>query len=352
MRKSGATVMVLGMGLLALGCGEAPLASAGDAATSRDAGWTEPPGDAGTSPIIPLPEPPPVEPPPSTEAPFTCEGKTGAAGDHVIVVPHDGLLRRVLLHVPESYDPAAGTTLVLNFHGFSSADWQQSLLTHMNRTSDERGFLVAYPQGVATSWNAGDCCGTAWVDGVDDVGFVRAMLDRLERDYCVDPRRVHATGMSNGGFISHRLACELEDRIASIAPVAGVLGMDTCRPSRPVPVFHFHGTEDLLVPYEGGTPVVHELGAGVVFRAVSETMEHWRVVNGCDATPTETLREGDVTCIEWQGCSASTRLCTVDGGGHTWPGGMPIPFLGHTTDDVDATDAMIDFFDAHPMPVR
>lgn len=337
--------------LVTAGCAQAAMAPGpGD----PDAGPAELEHDAGTTPTpvpvpVPLPDPPPDPAPDPAPAPYACEGRTGEPGQHVLVIPHDGLLRRVLLRVPESYDPGTGTMLVLNFHGFSSADWQQELLTRMGAAAEARGFIVAYPQGVATSWNAGDCCGTAWVDGVDDVGFVRAVLDRLERDYCIDPARVYATGMSNGGFFAHRLACELSDRIAAIAPVAGVLGMDSCNPPRPVPVFHFHGTEDLLVPYEGGTPVVHELGAGIVFRSVEETLAHWAEHNGCEGGPVTTMRDGDVTCVEWTRCEAETRLCTVDGGGHTWPGGLPVPFLGKTTTHLDATEAMLDFFDASPM---
>ncbi len=345
MRRLGWIALVVGMG-----CGDAQLAVTPDA--EADAGTVEDPGgDAAIDPAPePVPLPAPEAPEPAPEALFTCEGRTGAAGAQVLTVAHDGLLRRVLLRVPESYDPSAGTMLVLNFHGFTSADWQQELLTRMGDAAEERGFIVAYPQGVATSWNAGDCCGTAWVDGVDDVGFVRAVLDRLESEWCIDPRRVFATGMSNGGFFSHRLACELSDRVAAIAPVAGVLGVDACRPPREVPVFHFHGTDDLLVPYEGGTPVVHELGAGVVFRSVTDTLSHWAAHNRCEGEPIATMHEGDVTCVEWTGCEAVTRLCTVDGGGHTWPGGLPIVFLGHTTTHLDATSAMLDFFEANPMP--
>ena len=311
-----------------------------------DAGMASPP----PAPIpLPTPPPPDPDPEPTAPAPFTCEGKTGETGDHLVLVPHDGLVRHVLLHVPDGYDPTRGTMLVLNLHGFTSADWQQSLLTHMNDAADARQLIVAYPQGVAASWNAGDCCGTAWVDAVDDIGFIAAALDKLERDYCVDPRRVYATGMSNGGFMSHRLGCEMSDRIAAIAPVAGVDGMDTCHPERPVPIFHFHGTADPLVPYDGGTPILHDLG-GLVFRSVAESMSIWAELNGCSGEPTVFYEHGEVTCREWTGCAAQTRLCTVDGGGHTWPGGLPIPFLGHTTNDIDATDAMLDFFEAHPLP--
>ena len=310
-------------------------------------------GEGGESAPRPLPGPAPSEPP--VEAPpFTCEGKTGVDGRRVISFMHDGLLRTTYLHVPDQYEPTEGTMLVLNFHGFTSADWQQALLTGMGEVAEERGFIVAYPQGVAASWNAGDCCGTAWTDSVDDVGFVQALIERLAEDYCVDPRRIHATGMSNGGFISHRLACELSDTIASIAPVAGVIGVDPgeCAPERPMPVWQFHGTRDPLVPYEGGTPILHDLGVGVVFRSVADTLEHWATVNGCSLERSQMIVEGDTTCVAWADCDAPTRLCTVDGGGHTWPGGLPIPFLGRTTNDLDATRQMVAFFEDNPLPAR
>lgn len=312
--------------VLAVGCVDAPTGTP-----------MENTSDGGTTPVVPPP------------APFVCEGREGGTGSFAITVPHDGLLRTALIHVPESYDPASGTMLVLDFHGFTSADWQESLLTGMSDEADERGFIVAYPQGVATSWNAGACCGTAWTDAVDDVGFVDALLDRLERDYCIDPRRVYATGMSNGGFFSHRLACEKSDRFAAVAPVAGVLGMDRCTPPRAMPIWQFHGTEDLLVPYEGGVPTMDDLGV-LAFRSVEETLAHWAAQNSCTGDPTTFYANGEVTCVEWQGCAAPTRLCTVDGGGHTWPGGLAVPFLGHTTDDIDATEAMLDFFEQNPRP--
>ena len=289
---------------------------------------------------------------PLPAAVFTCpEGLDGAAGRHELAFEHDGRTRRTIVHVPESYDPSVPTSLVFNLHGYMSADWQQALLTHMHEAAEARGVIVAYPQGVDLSWNAGDCCGTAWSDSVDDVGFVRALLDRLEATYCVDPARVYATGMSNGGFMSHRLACEMSDRIAAVAPVAGVLGIDplSCAPERAVPVLQFHGTADGLVPYGGGTPLISTLGFGLVFRSVEETIAHWSVVDGCEAAEVEMYAAGDATCVRRVGCEADVELCTVAGGGHTWPGGLAVPFLGHTTTDVDATERMLDFFEDHPM---
>lgn len=287
--------------------------------------------------------------------PFTCQGKTGDAGSHLISVTSSDLLRTSILHVPDGYDPSQGAMLVLNFHGFSSDAPQQALLSGMSAESDQRGFLVAYPYGIVSSWNAGQCCGQAWLDAVDDVQFVSDLIDRIAEEWCIDPRRIYATGMSNGGFMSHRLGCELSDRIAAIAPVAGVLGIDpaSCAPPRRVPVMHFHGTEDMLVPYEGGVPLVQWTTGGTLdFLSVEETMAVWRGIDGCAGTSEVIYQQGDSTCVRWQACDNGSEVirCVAEGAGHTWPGGLPVPTLGETTQDMSATEMMLDFFEAHPMP--
>ena len=283
----------------------------------------------------------------------TCQGKLGPKGNRTLTITPNILPRSALLHVPELYDPGVGAMLVLNFHGFGSANWQEQILTRMDQVSDEQGFIVAYPQGVGASWNAGLCCGTAWLDAVDDVDYVRQLIDAIAAEYCIDPKRVYATGMSNGGFMSHRLACELPDKIAAIAPVAGVLGtpFEQCNPGRPIPVLHFHGTADSLVPYGGGTPIIPQLGTGLAFPSVADTLEHWRVKNGCSGVEQVFYQQGDTTCVEWPDCHLGTRtaLCTIDGGGHTWPGGLPIP-SGKTSTDINATRTMIGFFHSQPLP--
>lgn len=286
---------------------------------------------------------------------FACSGKTLSAGDTAFSLMSGGLTRSGLLHVPASYDASLGSMLVLNFHGYTSNSAEEVVLTRMNASSDARGYIVAYPDGVGASWNAGDCCGDAWNNSVDDVQFVRDLLARLESEYCIDPKRVFATGMSNGGFFSHRLGCDLSDKIAAIAPVAGVLGIPraTCNPRRPVPVLEFHGTADPIVPYNGGTPISPvNFGGPVVFRSVVESIAAWRTKNDCLGTGKNIYSQGDATCVDYDTCSAGAdvTLCTIDGGGHTWPGGVPIAILGKTSTDISATDTMIDFFAAHPMP--
>ncbi len=254
-----------------------------------------------------------------------------------------GRERSYLLHIPSGYDRAA-TALVLNFHGFTSNPTQQEYFSVMSDAADREGFAVAYPQGIGNSFNAGACCGTAAQDSLDDVGFTAAIIDAVAAEMCLDPARVYSTGFSNGGFLSHRLACELSDRIAAIAPVAGVMGIDECAPSRPVPVLHFHGTADPLVLFDGG--------GATGFQSVEDTISDWAERDGCTGERQVSYEEGDARCERWDSCDQGTavELCVIDGGGHTWPGGLVPLAAGKTSHDIVATDRMWQFFAEHPMP--
>jgi polyhydroxybutyrate depolymerase len=234
---------------------------------------------------------------------------------------------------------------VLVFHGYLETSAQIETITEMTPVADAHGFLVVYSQGLSNSWNAGACCGSSASLDVEDVQFVRDMLDRLATDYCVDPKRVFSAGFSNGGMLSHRLACELSDRIAAIGPVSGTMAIDACNPLRPVPVMHTHGTSDFVVPYNGGG-----LGGAA---SVQTTISGWVTRNGCtDAQPTTVYQNGDATCQEYSQCNgqAPVRLCTIDGGGHQWPGGTSAGPGGTLSMDLDTSEALAAFFEAHPMP--
>ena len=276
-------------------------------------------------------------------AAVTCTGKSAEAGDQTWTVTSSGIPRLVYAHVPANYDPARGTALVFNFHGFTSDALQEAVLSLMNDKAEAEGFVVLYPVGTGAplSWNAGACCGTATATNVDDIQFVKDILATAEDKLCIDPARVYATGMSNGGFLSHRIGCELADRFAAIAPVAGVMGIDSCTPSRPMPVMHFHGTQDPLVPWDGS--------ATLGFPSVMATFTGWAMRDGCTGNAVETYSHGDAHCSTYQHCNggADVTLCTIEGGGHTWPGGTPVQTLGFTSTDIHATDAMWTFFQAH-----
>ncbi len=343
-----AALLGLVVALAAAGCGSAD----GPAPTKATA---SPTGASPTSPMASAPTAAPSAPTssgdgssgvPAVPAAQPCTGKLVQPLDDTWSLDVGGTTRALNVHVPASYDPSNPTPVVLNFHGFTSDAAQQDLLSGMSAKADAEGFIAVHPEGlgVPQSWNAGACCGYATQNDVDDIGFVNATLDQLEAQLCVDTHRVFATGMSNGGFFSHRLGCELSSRIAAIAPVAGVLGEPTCTPGRPVPVMEFHGTLDPLVPYGGSTV----LG----FPPVPTTFEGWATRDGCTGAPADTLDDVDSHCSTYGTCSSGSvvTLCTVDGGGHTWPGGLPVPVLGYTTPFLSATDAMWTFFQAHPLP--
>lgn len=260
------------------------------------------------------------------------------SGAHVLRLRFDGYDRSYRLHVPPGYDPAAPTPLVVNLHGLSSNAWQEELFCEMNSTADAHGFVVMYPDGHLNSWNAGLCCGTAATLGVDDVGFLRAAVADAAGRLCIDPRRIFATGMSNGGYMAHRLACEASDLFAAAAPVSGGMGLLDCAPPRPVPVLAFHGTADSIVRYDLG----HTAYLG------------WAGRNGCGDTLTRTPY-GDSYCETYTDCDSGVEVgfCSLDGMGHCWPGGsrsLCLAYLGPYCDDVDANETMWEFFQRHPLP--
>jgi polyhydroxybutyrate depolymerase len=287
----------------------------------------------------------------SAPAPFTCKDKTGGKGDSTLLLTSGGLSRDSLLHVPPSYDPAQGAMLIVNYHGFSSNAPEQVLLTDMNPVADAKNFIVAYPDGVGSGWNAGSCCSELQPPGVNDVQFTRDLLALVERDYCIDPRRVYATGFSNGGFMSHMLGCEMADTFAAIAPVSGVLGIPpaSCLPSRPVPVLHMHGTADPVVPYDGG-PALKMLPP-IQFLSVDTTIGFWRGADSCLSPAVVDYASGDATCLRWGDCNGGVdvELCTLLGDGHQWPdSSIVVPGLGNDSKSIDATSFIADWFIARP----
>jgi polyhydroxybutyrate depolymerase len=270
--------------------------------------------------------------------PAACAGLAGVAGERTISIESGGLTREFRLFVPESNDPTSAVPLVLNFHGLGSNARGQEVYSGMVEKATAEGFITAAGEGIGKSWNTGEvCCAPANQQGVDDVQFTRDMVARIASEYCIDAQRIFSTGMSNGAFMSNRLACDAADLIAAIAPVAGIEGLVGCAPSRPVPILMFNGTLDPLVPYAGA----------------GNSFVRWQGFNACSGDAATTYASGDASCATYEECAgdATTTLCTIDGGGHTWPGtDILLPQFGATSHDIDATDAMWDFFVAHPKP--
>jgi polyhydroxybutyrate depolymerase len=283
------------------------------------------------------------------------------AGDHTRTLAVDGRPRTYLVHVPPRYDPKKPMPVVLVFHGGLSSANLMARFCGLNDKADSAGFLAVYPNGTgrgerALTWNACNCCGYAERYQVDDVAFVRALLDDLAKVARVDPKRVYATGISNGGMLCYRLASELSERIAAIAPVSGTMGTETCAPKRAVSVHHFHGTADEFLPFRGGRGP--KSLAGVDFYSVEHSVGAWVKANGCKEEPVVTRlpdKVGDGTKVVQKAYGggrdgAEVVLVVIEGGGHTWPGREArVQFLGKSTKNISANDVMWEFFEKHPM---
>ncbi len=281
-----------------------------------------------------------------------CEPRTiEGIGEQVErTLEYDGLSRTFLLYIPPNYDPTTPAPLVMSLHGFASTSRQQVFLTGWNALADEHGFLMIYPQGTQSParWNSGSFR-LGGENNADDVGFINAIIDTMADEFCLDMARIFVNGMSNGGGMSNRIACELADRVAAIGGVAGAYSPieGGCHPARPIPIIAFHGTDDSIVPYAGGS-------AGIILPPIEAWAADWASRNGCDDLPESVPTNGDVSGVHYTGCDADADviLYTIAGGGHTWPGSTRALdfFLGYTTQDIDASEAMWDFFSRHPFP--
>lgn len=278
---------------------------------------------------------------------------TLSAGAHLRTLRVDDRDRSYLLHIPSGHDASRPLPVVLAFHGATSNGRLMRKFCGLHEKAEEAGFVTVYPNGTGRSdnvlyWNGGVCCGYSTAYNVDDVAYVRAVLDDLATVVDFDPHRVYAAGMSNGAMMAYRLAAECADRFAAIAAVAGPMAIDDPRPMRPVPVLHIHGTDDLFAPYEGG--VGRRSVHGVPFRSVADTVAAWVRVNRCDPTPTvinemPTVDDGTRIVRHVYRGEASVTLITVEGGGHTWPGKPPFPeLLGKSTQNLNANDVIWEFF--------
>lgn len=257
-------------------------------------------------------------------------------------IEHDGLARRFVVVRPEQGPDAAPVLLLL--HGNSGTAENMSNLTEASAYVATRGIWAVMPEAVNRVWNENPAEPT----GVDDVGFISALIDHLVSEYRVDADRIYIAGLSNGGTMTQRLACEIPDKVAAFAPVAATLRnaqADVCPASAKRPIAYFYGTLDPLVPYQG---------IGTV-RSATEVAAFWADQLGCvDLAKTvtalpDTVNDGTtVDLLRYPLCLAGgeVRMYTVNGGGHAWPGGwqyLPVPLIGATTMDIDATREIVDF---------
>jgi len=258
--------------------------------------------------------------------------------------------RSYLIDLPPGYDGRRSLPAVLVFHGGGGAAESARTQTRMSDKGAAEGFVAVYPQGSGLlaskllTWNAETCCGYALQHQVDEAAFIAALLDDLEASFAIDRARVYATGLSNGGMMAYLAACAHADRFAAIAVVSGEMTVSNCRPVRPVSVLVIHGTADRNLPYDGGVGTKalarHEV------RSVRFAVDFWRARNGCPET-SESQREGSVARERYGPCAAGSavQLLTIEGGGHSWPGGARLArFLDAPSTALVATDEIWAFF--------
>lgn len=299
----------------------------------------------------------------------SCFARRGDAGDGArdveMKMTFGGLERTYVLHLPRARDPKKPAPLVLALHGGSGTGEGFPRLTHhgFDDLADRDGWIVVYPDGVGKSWNDGRRVEKieASRKNIDDVAFIAALIDELASKHDVDTKRVYATGISNGGFMSQRLARDLSSRIAAIAPVAASLHIDddvATVPSRAVSVLAINGTKDPLVPFEGGSVHFLRQQRGRC-RSTRETIDWWVKTDGCAGEPDVTEKDGGDGMRVRREIHSGGRdgseviLYEIQGGGHTWPGGVqyaPEFLVGKTCREVDANRVIWDFFARHSMP--
>jgi polyhydroxybutyrate depolymerase len=295
---------------------------------------------------------------PATGQPTEPTPEVATSGPTPGSIEFHGVARTYSLYVPASLQPGVPVALVVALHGGGGNAANLERTVGVDAIAEREGFLVVYPDGsgrldeILLTWNAGNCCGYALDEQVDDVGFVRALVEQLSGMYAIDPKQVYATGMSNGGMMSYRLACEAADLFAAVAPVAGALNVADCEPAEPVSVLAIHGTGDQHVLFEGGAPIVKADVHERVDRSVHYAMTFWAAFDGCSLEP-QAEQGGTVIHESYSGCQPglSVELLAVEGGGHAWPGAVKSTAQGdEPSPDLNASEAMWAFFEAHPKP--
>lgn len=272
------------------------------------------------------------------------------------VIEHDGLLRKYRLHVPQGYFPKDSYPLVVALHGFSENARIMELKTGLSRKADQEGFFVVYPYGTQEkrfapySWNSEFCCGYALDQGLDDIGFISKVIDEVSAKYSIDKNRVYIAGFSNGAMMAQQYALKKPYKVSALAVVSGAVGgmheddeefewLD--QSGVPIPTVIFHGRDDAVIPFDGGT------GSTQVFEFTGayDVVNLWLYNNKCSKYPTEISKIDDATKEIYADCESDARVVfyALDAK-HNWPGGIQEFVKNLSGSNLRATDIIWEFF--------
>ncbi len=258
--------------------------------------------------------------------------------------------RKFLLRIPDSYTGKSPVPLLFDFHGSASTAFDQVSYSDFEEIAEEKGFILVAPAGIRmenskAKWNT-----TLDPRHVDDIGLIKELIRSLSEKLAIDKKRIFASGMSGGARMVSRMACELSDTFAAIAPVAGIQFPDDCTPSRSMPVITFHGKADLVNHYaqQSNSPSYWNQG-------VEDSVKGWVNQNGCSKDPHSEKISEVVTKLTWKDCTDDVEVVfyQIEDGGHTWPGSPTIltyKWSGKTNKDIVASELIWNFFMVHPLP--
>lgn len=274
-----------------------------------------------------------------------------AAGDYEFAVNVNGDKRPYLVHIPTQSQAGQALPMVLALHGgLGNMHVQASeRFYHQVSAAEKYGYIVVFPNGYSrlpggkfATWNAGLCCGPAVKKQSDDVAVIRAIIEDMQQRAQVDAKRIFVDGMSNGGMMSYRLACELSGTVSAIAAVAGTDNTQRCQPAKPVAVLHIHAKDDDHVPFEGGKG--QQSMADVSFNSVPATIQKWVEINQANPQAERILEVPGAYCEIHRGGLATVQLCVTETGGHSWPGGSKPRGGQADSSAISANDVIWQFF--------
>jgi polyhydroxybutyrate depolymerase len=295
---------------------------------------------------------------PAPQASAATQMKLDKPGTYTFQLPVGPATRYYTIHVPTRYQPAVAAPLLFVLHGGGGDMKIQATDAYYKQITkaEAEGFIAVFPNGSSSfqsgklaTWNAGRCCGWARDKNVDDVGFIREIIKTISQQLTIDKSRIFATGMSNGGMMAYRLACEMPETFRAVAAVAGTDNTTKCQPSVPISILHIHAKDDDHVLFHGGSgKTFWDKSTITEFTSVPETRDKWVKLNGCLSTPKRVLETKGASCERYTGCrnDVAVQLCVTDSGGHSWPGGKkPRRFIGgQPSNALSANDVMWEFF--------
>jgi len=295
---------------------------------------------------------------PAPEASKDISSKIEKPGDYTFTFLFNGVSRYYKVHVPAKYNSKSALPLLFVLHGGGGDMEIQSAdeISKQASTADRENYIVVFPNGNSpfksgkfATWNAGKCCALARDEKIDDVSFIKEVLKNLNAQLNIDKAKIFADGMSNGGMMAYRLACEMPDTFKAIASVAGTDVTETCSLKNPISILHIHAKDDDHVLFSGGAGknAFPDKNMVTEFTSVPDTISKWSKLNSCVGKAERFLEKPGVYCEKYSKCKNGTevQLCVTETGAHSWPGGKnPRRGKADPSDAISATDFIWEFF--------